>query len=441
MRERIENTRMTTLIWFRRDLRAHDHPALARAAALGPVLPLYIADPGLWAQPDAAGRHWDFLAETLTEFRADLAALGAPLVVRVGGAVEVLSRLVRSQKVTRMVSLADPGHTWSEARDAEVAAWARATGLPWEVMAPGPCDAPALQSTGIEPGVIPTARGLGLAPDPCPQRQRGGRGNGLILLDSFLASRGAALATADAAQSARAGSRLSPHLAHGTLSLPEVGAALKASGAPWAGAFAGRLTARSPDPAPGPQRETDPARLAAFARGETGLPFIDACLRAVRASGWLDAKARAGLASVALWHLWLDASTVGRLLARAFTDYAPRVHWPQIQRLAGASARICDPVRLGQERDPTGAFTRSWLPELAAVPDDLLQEPWRWSGAGRLLGRRYPEPLVDPATARAEARAARAPLLAARPRRAPVPALIETPRPLPSTSPQLSFDL
>ena len=73
--------------------------------------------------------------------------------------------------------------------------------------------------------------------------------------------------------------------------------------------------------------------------------------------------------------------------------------------------RIYNPVKQGRDQDPTGAFTRRWVPELAAVPDAFLQEPWKWEGAGALLGRAYPLPIVDPAAA---ARAAREKVYAVR---------------------------
>ena len=82
-----------TLVWFKRDLRAEDHAPLAAAAARGRVLPLYIAEPGLWAKPTMSGRQWAFVAEALAALRADLAALGAPLAVRTGEAVAVLEAL------------------------------------------------------------------------------------------------------------------------------------------------------------------------------------------------------------------------------------------------------------------------------------------------------------------------------------------------------------
>ncbi|TAG25802.1 MAG: deoxyribodipyrimidine photolyase, partial [Rhodobacterales bacterium] len=82
--------------------------------------------------------------------------------------------------------------------------------------------------------------------------------------------------------------------------------------------------------------------------------------------------------------------------------------WPQVQMQSGTTGinipRIYNPVKQGQDQDPTGAFTRKWLPELAAVPDAFLQEPWKWPDARHLLGHRYPEPIIDVATA---ARAAR----------------------------------
>ena len=119
---------MNVLVWFKRDLRVADHPALALAAGLGPVLPLYIVEPDYWRQPDAAARHWAFIAESLAELRAALGALGAPLVVRVGEAVPVLERLCRANGITRIVSHEETGNLWTFARDRAVADWARREG-------------------------------------------------------------------------------------------------------------------------------------------------------------------------------------------------------------------------------------------------------------------------------------------------------------------------
>ena len=450
---------MNVLVWYKRDLRVEDHSALTLAAGLGPVLPVFIVEPELWAGPDASARQWEFVAESLAGLRDGLAALGAPLLVRVGDAVAVLDRLCRQHKITRIVSHEETGNLWTYARDRRVAASARGAGIDWTelpqsgvvrrlpsrdgwasqrggFMAAPLLPAPTLKSVaGVEPGLIPTARALKLTADPCPHRQLGGRERGLDLLDSFLTRRAEPYRAAMSSPltGERACSRLSPHLAWGTLSLREVVQAtatrqMERPGGRWGGAltsFQSRLAWRDHfmqklEDQPSIERrdlhpiailrprDTDAARLQAWTLGETGLPFLDACLRYLRATGWLNFRMRAMVTSVASYHLWLDWRASGQHLARQFTDYEPGIHWPQVQMQSGTTGinipRIYNPVKQGQDQDPTGAFTRRWLPELAPVPDAFLQEPWKWPEARRLLGHRYPEPIIDIATA---ARAAR----------------------------------
>ena len=122
-----------TILWFKRDLRVADHPALARAAQIGaPVLPLYIVEPELWRQPDADARHYGFLRESLVDLRAQLARLGLRLVIRVGEAVDVFETLRRDHAITHLVSHEETGNGWTYARDRAVAAWARGQGVTWQ---------------------------------------------------------------------------------------------------------------------------------------------------------------------------------------------------------------------------------------------------------------------------------------------------------------------
>lgn len=450
---------MNVLVWLKRDLRLHDHPALAFAAARGRVLPVYVVEPEYWAQPDTSARQWAFTAECLTDLRDALAAAGLPLVVRCGPAVEVLDRLVRSHGIAEMVSHEETGNLWTYRRDRQVAAWARGIGLRWHevpqcgvqrrlagrdgwaaardgFMAAPQVDAvPMLPpDAAIEPGAIPQARALRLAEDPCPHRQRGGRQAGLQALDSFLATRGAPYRQAMSSPlgAERACSRLSPHIALGTLSLREVvqataarqaerpgpdwGASLRSfqSRLAWRDHFMQKLEdepaieIRALHRAADGLRDSDAARLAAWSAGETGFPFLDACLRYLRATGWLNFRARAMVMACASYQLWLDWRQTGAVLARRFTDYEPGIHWPQVQMQSGVTGintpRIYNPVKQGYDQDPTGAFTRRWLPELAGVPDAFVHEPWRWEGARHLLGHRYPEPVVDLAAATRAAR-------------------------------------
>jgi deoxyribodipyrimidine photo-lyase len=460
---------MNVLVWLKRDLRVHDHPALTLAAGLGAVLPVHVVEPSLWTGPDASARQWAFVADSLDALRGELAAVGLPLVIRVGEAVEVLDRLCRQHRIARIVSHEETGNLATFVRDRRVAAWARGAGVEWTelpqsgvvrrladrdgwaaqrdafVAAPSLPPPNASAVPGVEPGPIPTARALKLPDDPCPHRQLGGRARGLDLLDSFLTRRGEPYRTAMSSPllAERACSRLSPHLAWGTLSIREVAQATSARqserqserqperlGGRWGGAltsFQSRLAWRDhfmqkledqpsietrdlhPFAISRP-RETDVTRLHAWAHGETGLPFLDACLRYVRATGWLNFRMRAMVISVASYNLWLDWQLSGQHLARMFTDYEPGIHWPQVQMQSGTTGintpRIYNPVKQGQDQDPTGAFTRRWLPELADVPDPFLHAPWKWPEARRLLGHRYPEPIVDIAASARDAREA-----------------------------------
>lgn len=452
------------VVWFKRDLRAADHAALARAAEAGPVLPLYVAEPDFWAQPDASGRHWDFVAESLRALRDDLAALGQPLVIRRGAVRAVLDEIDARWGIAALYAHMETGNGWTYARDRRVVAWCRARGIPWheyrqngvergpstrdgwaarwerEMGRPQVVAAALAPLEGIEPGAIPTARDLGLPPDPCPGRQEGGRAAGLERLDSFLHRRGRAYRTAMSCPAAGAGacSRLSPHLAWGTLSLREVTqaswarqAAVRADPAPgpWRGAltsFTGRLHwhchfMQKLEDAPEIEHrnmhraydglrpaEPDAARLAAWAAGETGLPFVDACMRCLRATGWMNFRMRAMLMAVASYHLWLDWRAPGLHLARLFTDYEPGIHWPQVQMQSGTTGintvRIYNPVKQGHDQDPAGEFTRRWVPELAGLAGAAVHEPWKTDAGRALLGRAYPWPIVDHLAAAREAR-------------------------------------
>ncbi len=463
---------MNVLVWFKRDLRIHDHAALALAADLardqgGAILPLYIADPQVWAAPEASARQWAAVAEALADLRDDLGRLGAPLVIRTGGAVEVLARLCKRAQILHIVSHMETGCSASYARDRQVASWAQGAGVGWTEVAgsgvrrgfrgragwaaardafvagdilPAPTALRAVD--GIEGGPIPSAAALRMAPDACRHRQNGGRVAGLAALDSFLTLRGAGYAggISSPLRAERACARISPHLALGSLSLREVTHALTARRAGgltgnWARslhAFESRLAWRDhfiqkledqPDLDSVAQQPSSDALgrvhdrdlLAAWSAGETGLPYIDATMRYLNATGWINFRARAMLTSFASYHLWLDWRAVGAELARKFTDYEPGIHWPQIQMQSGVTGvnipRIYNPVKQGQDQDPEARFTRAWVPELAAVPDAFVACPWRWAGAGKVLGRRYPEPIIEPAAA---ARIAKARLTAIR---------------------------
>ncbi|MGR3636403.1 MAG: deoxyribodipyrimidine photo-lyase/cryptochrome family protein [Shimia sp.] len=451
------------IVWFKRDLRVQDHRVLSQATQRGVVVPVFVVEPEYWALRDASHRQWDFVGETLNALRTDLAALGQPLVVRTGEIVSVLQDLQRTVGIDALWSHEETGNGWTYVRDTRVRAWCREQGLPWHeipqhgvqrrltsrkgwathwgrFMAEAVTQAPHLPPVTIEPGNIPTTTALNLPSDGATRRQNGGRPAAQVLLNSFLTERGRTYRRemSSPMAGAQACSRLSPHLAWGSLSMREVAQAtwarqreVKARGARdgWSGAlssFSGRLhwhchfiqkledepriefenLHRGYDGIRRSAPDTD--RLAVWARGETGLPFVDACMRSLRATGWLNFRMRAMVMAVASYHLWLHWRAPGLELARLFTDYEPGIHWSQVQMQSGTTGintvRIYNPVKQGFDQDPTGAFTRLWVPELAHVEDRFLQEPWKAANASAVLGRAYPMPIVDHLSAARDAR-------------------------------------
>lgn len=155
--------------------------------------------------------------------------------------------------------------------------------------------------------------------------------------------------------------------------------------------------------------ESDAARLEAWCSGETGLPFVDACMRFLNATGWLNFRMRAMLAAVASYHLWLHWREPGLHLARQFVDYEPGIHWPQVQMQSGTTGintvRIYNPIKQGYDQDPNGDFVRRWVPELELIGGALIHEPWKSVEAGSILNKTYPVPIVDHMGAARDARA------------------------------------
>jgi deoxyribodipyrimidine photo-lyase len=149
----------------------------------------------------------------------------------------------------------------------------------------------------------------------------------------------------------------------------------------------------------------DPALYEAWLHGRTGFPMVDACMRCLRTTGWLNFRMRAMLCSFAAHDCWLDwrrfAPTYGGLMA----DYVPGIHYPQVQMQSGTTGinriRIYNPVKQGKEQDPDGTFIRRWVPELAPLKTTAyVHEPWRMPpieqrATGVVVGRDYPERIVD----------------------------------------------
>ena len=452
----------STVVWLKRDLRLHDHRPLMSAAKSGPIIFLYVIEPDYWALSDTSYRQYAFLRESLRDLSEQCAGIGGHLTIRVGNAEKVLADILGSQGKFRLVSHEETGNYWTYVRDDLVRSWcnsqkisfvefkqhgiARGSRLDrnkwaqrWDAFMAEPVTPvpPKIEWLDTTSDDVPAGAELGLEHDGIVARQGAGRGAAELTLKEFLHIRG---------QNYRKGmsspitgetqcSRMSPYLALGTISMREVYQATLArredlkgdttlDAKIWRGAmtsFVGRLhwhchfmqkleaepelewlpMAKSYSELRG--LESNPERLLAFERGATGYPFVDACLRYLRATGWINFRMRAMLTSFASYDLWLRWQDSGNVLARLFTDYEPGIHWPQAQMQSGETGinaiRIYSPVKQGYDHDPKGDFTREWVPELSGLTGKSVHEPWK---AEREFN--YPDPIIDHAEAVREAK-------------------------------------
>ena len=432
---------MIHLVWYKRDLRTHDHRPLVEAARRGTVLPLYVIEEAYWRLTDTSLRQWAFIAECLRELDAELGRLGQRLVLRRGSVTDVLDVLHRRHRIAGLYSHEETGNAWTYERDQAVGAWARQHGVPWQEYPQSgvvrrlktrdawarhwerrmaePLLPPPEHISGVGENIgdrnwLTAPRGFDRS--PCPLRQPGGREAGVALLESFLSRRGERYRSdiSSPLTAARSGSRLSPYLAHGAVGLREVVQATRlrlsrlrgpADGA-WRKSLASfqsrlywhchfiqkledqpeiefRNLHRGYDALR--EGDFDPDLFDAWRMGRTGLPFVDACMRMLWQEGWINFRMRAMLVSFASYHLWLHWREPGLHLARLFVDYEPGIHYNQLQMQSGTTGintnRIYNPVKQSLEQDPSGEFIRRWVPELGSIPDGRIHEPWLLTAA------------------------------------------------------------
>ena len=457
-----------SLVWFKRDLRAHDHRPLAEAIERGSVTCAYFIEPGLWRNPDAATQHYLFILESLRNLHAELGLLGLKLNLLVGPALDCLARIRQVEPFDVIYSHEETGNAWTYERDKTIKRWARAHSVQWrefpqfgvrrgphdrdhwkaaweafcsapQVVVP-PCAYPSRVQIVDKPP-LPAQLGL-LDADP-PARQHGGRKPALQTLEAFLNERSQQYrgGISSPLSAPTACSRLSAYLSYGCLSIKEV---FQATQTTYRSLPAGRnrqrqglqsfesrlywhchfiqkledepeMESRNLHRGYDGLRETEwsEQRFAALSHGKTGWPLVDACVAMLAQTGWLNFRMRAMLVSVAAYPLWLHWPRVGHWLARQFLDYEPGIHWSQMQMQSGTTGinvpRIYNPVKQARDHDPKGLFVRQWLPAMRLVPDVWLFEPWRMppnvqKACGVIVGQDIGEPVCDLEAATRKAR-------------------------------------
>jgi deoxyribodipyrimidine photo-lyase len=454
---------MVALVWFRRDLRVHDHPALCAALdGHDQIVPVFCLDDRLLHGRHASGPRTAFLLGCLTDLDEQLAARGARLVIRHGPPERELPTLARETGASEVHLTADPGpHETIRGRRVrsaldqagvtghphpgvsvvdDVRAIQTRQGRPYTVFTPfyrtwaqAPrrtvLDPPkqVTMPAKTRPGRVPSLARLGLsqeAAEPAP----GGESAGLARLAGFLDGAvrdydsGRDLAGQDGS------SRLSPYLRFGCLSPRAVEDQLP--GGKGAEAFRRQLGWRDFYQHvlvhhPGNSRQEfqaryrgtlrwtgDEAAFTAWTAGQTGFPLVDAGMRQLRREGWMHNRVRLLVGSFLTKDLGIDWRRGEDWFMRLLLDgdqASNNGNWQWIASVGvdpqPAFRRIYNPALQQRRFDPDGRYVRAYLPELARVPDQYLAEPWQMppeeqQRAGCRIGLDYPAPIVDHRAAR-----------------------------------------
>ena len=391
---------MVQIVWFKRDLRVHDHAALFAACHQGSVLPIFCWDSSVWSGPDYALQHQQFVKECLVSLEQQLQTLGLSLLVLHGDMVEMLKQLAAHYKIASLHSHEETGNNLSYIVDKKVAAWCKANQVDWleypqngvvrRLKTRDKWAAHWEKRMATQQTPLPTAvKMANIAPDLMvktgifnqfemidkPLRQKGGREEAIKVFHTFLNGRASryrgGISSPLSAESA--GARISPYLTWGVLSMREVvqtlrqqqlsiqanpsmypkgilqGLAAFESRLHWHCHFMQKLESepaieyQNLHPMFNHLRDEQyasaelQARLIAWCSGKTGWPLVDACMAMLKQTGWVNFRMRAMLMSTASYLLWLHWRETGLHLAREFLDYEPGIHWSQVQMQSGTT--------------------------------------------------------------------------------------------------------